>query len=256
MKSRNWRGRGRRLKSLIKNLDNKRALVTGATGGIGKAIVKSFVEAGIKVVACGSDAQRLDGLHREFPRVIIEKADFNKSDEVFRLAENSLKHYDSLDILVNNAGIGVTKDVVDLELSDYESMMNINLRSVFILSKIIGRAMISQGSGYIINIGSGASTTPIAGMATYCASKYGLLGFSESLGQELRSYGVKVSIIMPGSTATHFGGGDPRKRINSKPGILLPEDIADTIMYLLSQSKRAWSSQVNLRPLDLNKSQD
>lgn len=243
------------MKSTVKNLNNKRALVTGATGGMGKAIVKSFVDAGIKVVACGSDTQRLNELNREFPQVITEKADFKNSDEVFRLAENSLKYFDGLDILVNNAGVGVTKNVVGLELSEYEAMMNINLRSVFILCKIIGRAMASKGSGYIINIGSGASTTPIAGMATYCASKYGLLGFSESLGLELRSYGVKVSIVMPGSTATHFGGGDPRKRISSKPGILLPEDIADAIMYLLGQSKRAWSSQVNLRPLDLNKPQ-
>jgi 3-oxoacyl-[acyl-carrier protein] reductase len=244
------------LKSTVKNLNNKRALVTGATGGMGKAIVKSFIDAGIKIVACGADTQRLDGLNREFPQVITEKADFKNSDEVFKLAENSLIYFNGLDILVNNAGVGVTKNVVGLELSEYEAMMNINLRSVFILCKIIGKAMASKGSGYIINIGSGASTTPIAGMATYCASKYGLLGFSESLGLELRSYGVKVSIMMPGSTATRFGGGDPRKRISSKPGILLPEDVADTVMYLLYQSKRAWSSQVNLRPLDLNKPQN
>lgn len=244
------------MKSTIEHLSNKRALVTGATGGMGKAIVKSFIETGIRVVASGPNTRRLDELQQEFPQVMIEKADFKDSDEVFQLAENSLKHFGGLDILVNNAGIGITKNVVNLELSEYEAMMNINLRSAFILSKIIGRAMASQGSGYIINIGSGASTTPIAGMAAYCASKYGLLGFSESLGLELRVYRVKVSIVMPGSTATRFGGGDPQKRMSSKPGILLAKDVADTVMYLLSQAKRAWSSQVNLRPLDLNKPQD
>jgi hypothetical protein len=110
--------------------------------------------------------------------------------------------------------------------------------------------MVRQRDGYIINIGSGASTTPIAGMAAYCASKYGLLGFSESLALEMRKSGVKVSIIMPGSTATRFGDSDPETRLKTRPGILLPEDTAAAVMFLLSQPKRAWTSQMNLRPLD------
>jgi short-subunit dehydrogenase len=194
------------LKSSARSLENKKALVTGATGGMGLAIVERLASAGVKVIAHGRDLARLDKLRKDFPGIIIKQADLRNIEQVEKLAYDSLKVYDGLDILINNAGIGVHKNVLDLHIDEYEAMMQVNLRAVFILSKIIGQAMVSRKSGYIINIGSGASTTPIAGLAAYCATKHGLLGFSESLGLELRSSGVKVSIIMPGSTATRFGG--------------------------------------------------
>jgi 3-oxoacyl-[acyl-carrier protein] reductase len=237
----------------IEKIRDKRALITGATGGIGRAIVAAFMETGIKVVASGKNSQKLAELKKRYPEIIIEQADFGSIDDITNLAHTALKHYDGLDILVNNAGIGISGNVVDMHTQEFELMLNINLKAPFILSKIIGKSMAEAGSGFIVNIGSGASYTPIAGMAGYCASKHGLLGFSESLALELRDYGVKVSIIMPGSTATGFGGGDSDKRLKDKPGILLPSDVADSVMYLLGQSERAWSSQVNLRPLNPNK---
>jgi len=241
------------LKSSIESLKNKSALGTGATGGIGRAIVNRLAAAGVKVTAHGRNLTRLEELRKNIPDITIRKADLRDVNEIEQLAYDALKDYNGLDILINNAGLGINKNVLDLNLEEYESMMQVNLRAVFMLSKIIGKSMASQKSGHIINIGSGASTTPIAGLATYCATKHGLLGFSESLGLELRSSGVKVSIIMPGSTATRFGGNSPAERLKAKPGILLPEDIADTVIYLLTQSTRAWTSQVNLRPLNPNK---
>jgi 3-oxoacyl-[acyl-carrier protein] reductase len=237
----------------IEKLRGKRALITGATGGIGRAIVAAFVETGIKAVASGQNSQKLAELKKQYPDIVVEQADFGDVDNIANLAHAALKHYGGLDILVNNAGIGISGNVIDMQLRDFESMLNINLKAPFILSKIIGKSMAEAGSSFIINIGSGASYTPIAGMAGYCASKYGLLGFSESLALELRDFGVKVSSIMPGSTATGFGGGDSARRLKDKPGILLPSDIAESVMYLLGQSERAWSSQVNLRPLNPNK---
>lgn len=234
-------------------IENRRALVTGATGGIGRAIVDSLVKAGVKVIAHGRDTEKLDRLSDQYPGLVCEPADLRDQVAVERLANDALSHYKGIDILINNAGIGIHKDVIDLELEEFNNMMDINLRAVYILSRVIGRQMVKQKSGYIINIGSGASTTPIAGLATYCASKYGLLGFSESLALELRNYGIKVSLIMPGSTATGFGGNNPQARLKAKPGILLPEDVADTVMYLLNQPRRAWTSLVNLRPLDPNR---
>lgn len=240
------------MRSSTGSLDNKRALVTGSTGGMGRAIVKRLTAAGAKVIAHGRDLTKLERLRKDIPEINIEQADLRNVDEAVKLANDSLKVRDGLDILINNAGIGIHKNVLDLDLDEYESMVQVNLRAVFILSKIIGKSMASQKSGHMINIGSGASTTPIAGLAAYCATKHGLLGFSESLGLELRSSSVKVSIIMPGSTATRFGGNDPEERLKAKPGILLPEDIADTVIYLLNQPTRAWTSQVNLRPLNPN----
>jgi 3-oxoacyl-[acyl-carrier protein] reductase len=242
------------LKSSIERLKGKRALVTGATGGMGQAIVATLLDAGVRVIASGRDNNKLAALKLEMPEIVTETADLSDARQTIDLANNSLKLFGGLDILINNAGIGFTNNVIELEQNDFEMMLNINLRAPFILSKIIGKAMAKSGNGYIINIGSGASYTPIAGMAGYCASKYGLLGFSESLALELREFGVKVSIITPGSTATRFGGGQPDNRLKSKPGILQPEDSADTVMYILGQSGRAWTSQVNLRPLNPNKS--
>ncbi len=231
-------------------LKSQRALVTGATGGIGAAIVDSLINAGVKVIAQGRSADRLKELTDNYPGIICESADLSDEKETIKLAQSAISHYDGLDILINNAGIGFMKSVIDLDISDFNRIMNINLRAIFILSKIIGQTMIDRKDGYIINIGSGASTTPIKSMAAYCASKHALLGFSESLALEMRDYGVKVSIVMPGSTATRFGGMTPESRLQTKPGILLPEDVAESVMFLLSQPKRAWTSQVNLRPLD------
>lgn len=100
---------------------------------------------------------------------------------------------------------------------------------------------------------TGASLTPIANFAGYCASKFGLLGFSESLALELREHGIKVSIILPGSTATHFNSSDPESKLKSQPGLLRPEDVANSVIYLLQQNPNAWTSIMNLRPLNPNK---
>lgn len=237
----------------IEKLKGKRALVTGATGGIGQAIVASFVDAGIKVIASGTKPRKLSELKQHFPEIRTEPADLTNPDNVKNLALMALKHYDGIDILINNAGIGISGNLIDMSIDDIRKMIYINLFAPIVLAEIIGKHMSQSGSGHIINIGSGASYTPIAGMAVYCSTKYGLLGFSESLALELREYGVKVSIITPGSTATAFGDGNAESRLKNKPGILLPSDIADTVMYLLGQSDRAWTSQVNLRPLNPNK---
>ena len=234
----------------IVNLDGKKALVTGATSGIGGAIVDVLIAAGVKVIAQGRSVERLEALRQKHPHIICEQADFAESDQIEKLAQRVIDNYGGVNILINNAGIGYTENVIDLDIAAFDRLLSINLKAVFILCKILGKVMVRQRDGYIINIGSGASTTPIAGMASYCASKYGLLGFSESLALEMRKSGVKVSIIMPGSTATRFGDSDPETRLKSRPGILLPEDTAAAVMFLLSQPKRAWTSQMNLRPLD------
>jgi 3-oxoacyl-[acyl-carrier protein] reductase len=237
-------------------LEGKKALVTGASGGIGQAIVKHLAAHGVKIIAHGRNKSRLDALVKQHPDIVPMTADFNEPSEVENLANEALNRFGGLDILINNAGIGIHKNVVGLSVSEFDEIMDVNLRAVFILSKIIGQVMVKQGDGYIINIGSGASKTPIAGLATYCASKHALLGFSESLALEMRKHGVKVSILMPGTTATGFGENDAVARLKAKPGILLPEDVAQAVMVLLSQPRRAWTSKMNLRPLDPNKAFD
>lgn len=230
-----------------------RALVTGASSGIGTAIAKLFLRSGMRVVVSGRDEKRLMAFAKEYKEAVIEPADLSDSDQAIRLALNSLKHFAGLDVLVNNAGIGIKRNVIQMDLAEFDLTLDLNLRAPFILSKIIAAHMAESGGGHIINIGSGASYTPIAGYAAYCASKYGLLGFSESLALELREKNIKVSIVMPGSVATGFGGGAPEQKLQAKPGILSPEDVAQAVMFLLDQPPHAWTSQMNLRPLNPDK---
>ena len=240
------------------DLTGKRALVTGASRGIGLAIARALANEGMTVFLTARDEKALAGVKFELnqkgfhvDRFAADLVDFNQVENMFARAMDFLG---GIDVLVNNAGIGIKRPVIEMDISEWDEMLSLNLKAPFILSKLAAQQMIPQGSGHIINIGSGASQTPLANFAAYCASKYGLLGFSESLALELRDHGIKVSIVMPGSTATHFNNSNPESKLKTQPGLLRPEDVADPVLYLLRQSPNAWTSVMNLRPLNLNKS--
>ena len=235
----------------------KRALVTGASRGIGLAIAKALATQGVKVFITARDETSLTGAAESLRgsgfEIGLGSADLADSAQTESIFSNATEYLGGIDILINNAGLGIQSPAVDLPLESWERMFAVNLKAPFILSRLAARMMIQQKSGHIINIGSGASQTPIANYAAYCATKHGLLGFSESLALELRQFNIKVSIVLPGSTATFFGGGTPESRLAAKPGILWPEDIADSVLYLLRQRQQAWTSIVNLRPLNPDK---
>jgi len=240
------------------DLRGKKALITGASRGIGRAIAVALASEGVNLFITARDEERLKGLKEELSGSGIDIdygiADLSFENDIDRMFGQGIRFLNGIDILINNAGIGIKGNVADIEVSDWEKMYAINLKAVFMLSRLAAREMIKKRSGFIINIGSGASRTPIAGFAGYCATKHGLLGFSESLGLELREHDIKVSIILPGSTATYFADGTPEAKIAAKPGILRPADIADSALYLLKQDSNAWTSVMNLRPLNLKKS--
>lgn len=235
------------------DLRNKRALVTGASRGIGLAIARALAAEGVNLFITARDDHALQRATTEF-RGLGTSAEYmvtNMADqsEIEQSFSRAVEFLGGIDILINNAGYSHKAQVIHLDLEEWDQMFNVNLRAAFILSKLAAQKMIAQKFGYIINIGSGASQTPVAAQAAYCATKFGLLGFSESMALELREHNIKVSIVLPGSTATHFGGSDPREKKAAMPGILLPEDVADSVLYLLKQSRNAWTSIMNLRPL-------
>ncbi len=236
---------------------NKKAIITGATRGIGAAIANRLADEGARLFLTGRDEKSLKKMKTELSKkgaaVDCLPADLTDVAQVEKVLISAMEFLGEIDILINNAGMGIKGNITDMNIEDWDHMFDLNLKAVFLLSRRVGQKMISQKSGYIISIGSGASQTPIAGFAAYCATKYGLLGFSESLALELRQYNIKVSIILPGSTATNFGGSNPQEQISAKPGILRSEDVADSVMYLLNQSKVAWTSVMNLRPLNPNR---
>jgi len=236
------------------SLKNKRALVTGASRGIGLAIAASLASEGASLFLSARDDKTLDKIEHDLsqsgPRISHAAADLNRIDEIEKMFAMAVEFLGGIDILVNNAGIGIKKPAVEMTSAEWDEMSNVNLRAPFILAKLAAPLMMAQKSGHVINIGSGASQTPIANLAGYCATKHGLLGFSESLALELRKHGIKVSIILPGSTASSFSGSSPRSKLDTSPGILRPEDIANSVLYLLKQSDIAWTSVMNLRPLN------
>jgi short-subunit dehydrogenase len=240
------------------NLKDKKALVTGSSRGIGLAIAELLAREGVSVFLTARDEAALrkaaERLSDNGSRVYCASCDLSDAAQIETMFGLALKTLGGIDILINNAGFNIKKQAVELEIGEWDRIFAVNIRAAFALSRLAAREMKKQGSGFIINIGSGASQTPIAEYAAYCATKYGLLGFSESLALELRSYGIKVSIILPGSTATHFGGSSPDDKLSSMPGMLRADDIAECALFLLKQAPQAWTSVMNLRPLNPRRS--
>lgn len=231
-------------------LQNKVALVTGGTRGIGKAIARSLVRAGATVVITSRHRdQVLDAVEtlREgaFGRVAGFACDVRRHSEVESVIRSTLEEFGSLDILVNNAGIGMFGTVAEMAPEDFRAVIETNLLGVYYCCHEAIPHMKQRGGGYIINISSLAGTNAHPEMAAYNASKFGLNGFSEALMQEVRHDNIKVSYIMPGSVNTAFGDDEPGP---AKSWQLQPEDIAEVVMDLLAHPDRSLPSRVEIRP--------
>ena len=231
-------------------LQNKVAVVTGGTKGIGNAIAKSLAQAGASVVITSRHPDQVheavDKLREvAFDRVTGFACDVRQYDQVESLIRGTLERFGSLDILVNNAGIGMFGTVAEMDPEDFRAVIETNLLGVYYCCHEAIPHMKQRGGGYIINISSLAGTNAHPEMAAYNASKFGLNGFSEALMQEVRHDNIKVSYIMPGSVNTEFGDDEPDA---SKSWQLQPEDIAEVVMDLLAHPDRSLPSRVEIRP--------
>ncbi len=184
------------------NLSNKKALVTGATGGIGGAIAKALHAAGAQIAVSGSKAEKLDAVAKELSGSIPIVCDLSKLDTVENLIKEAEEKLGGLDILVCNAG--VTKDNLALRMKDeeWQQVIDINLTASFKMSRAAMRGMLKRRAGRIIYVTSVVGWTGNPGQANYCASKAGLTGMAKSLAQEVASRGITVNCIAPGFIAT------------------------------------------------------
>ena len=230
-----------------KPLVGKTALVTGASRGIGLAVAERLAELGADVAISARDAARLDAaaaaLRKHGVRVATLVADLTQPSvaSVIEKAEQSLG---PLDILVNNAGVGWFKPVQEFSEADWDAILDTNLKAVFLLTKAAAPGMIRRRTGHIVNIASLAGKNTFAGGAIYCASKWGLLGFTGCMAEDLRAYNIRVSAVCPGSVATDFSphtGRDTQK-------LLQPEDVAHAVAAILTQAPQSFISEVLLRP--------
>jgi 3-oxoacyl-[acyl-carrier protein] reductase len=231
-----------------KPLAGRVALVTGASRGIGLAIVRRLGQMGARVSICGRDAAKLEesaaALRADGIEVLSAVTDVTCNDEIVSLVQRTQNEFGPIDILVNNAGIGLFRPFHEFSEADWDRVLDTNLKSVFLVSRAVVPEMIRRQTGHIINISSLAGKNTFANGAIYCASKWGLMGLSGSMAEDLRAYGIRVSTICPGSVATEFGGHakkNPEKALQ-------PDDVAHTVAALVTQSAGSFISEVHIRP--------
>lgn len=225
------------------------ALVTGASRGIGRAIAQRLAALGASVAMCGRDRAALEEtarrIEKDGTRVFFQVADVTQSSEIAEFVSETETTLGPANILVNNAGIGLFGPAHERTESDWDRTLDTNLKSVFLVSKAVVPSMIRRGSGDIVNIGSLAAKNTFAGGGIYCASKWGLLGLSGCMAEDLRGHGIRVSVILPGSVATDFSS----RGIKEPSRVLSPEDVAHAVETIVTQAPGSFLSEIHVRPL-------
>jgi 3-oxoacyl-[acyl-carrier protein] reductase len=231
-----------------KPLGGKVAIITGASRGIGLAVAHRLGTLGAKVSLCARDITRLESAADEVrpgaAGVFRAAVDVTHADQIVAFVQNTEKALGPVDILVNNAGIGYFGPTHEATQANWDSVLDTNLKAVFLASKAVAPGMIQRRGGHIINIASLAGKNAFAGGGIYCASKWGLLGLTECMAEDLRGHGIRVSAVCPGSVATDFSPHG--KKDISK--MLQAEDIAHVVEMIVTQAAQSFISEVLLRP--------
>ncbi len=224
------------------NFKGKKVLITGATGGIGGALVKKFVSLEGSVLATGTNTEKLDALKKDFPNINVLKFDISDHKKIEEFIENVSSQLTGLDILVNNAGIN--KDNLSLRMSDDEwrKVVDINLSSTFLMCKYAIKKMLRSKYGRIVNITSIVGHTGNLGQANYAASKAGIIGMSKSLAIEYAKKNITINCVSPGFIKSKMTDNiieSVKAALTSKiPMAKLGtgEDVSNTVAFLSSDA--------------------
>ena len=234
----------------MQNIKGKKALVTGGSRGLGKAIALALAKEGVDVAITGRNSKSLEETVEE-----IKKLGVNATYSVFNVAEKVevkmqlerlIESFGAFDILINNAGIAAFGGFLEMEENDWEDIVKTNLFGAYYVSKAVVPTMVELGSGDIINVSSTAGLKGNAVTSAYSASKAGLIGLSESMMFELRKKNIRVTTLTPSTIASEMSkdvlkitDGDPEK-------VLQPEDFAELIVDILKFDKRAMLASASL----------
>ena len=186
------------------NLKNKKILITGATGGIGNCLVEKFYNLGSKIMATGTNEEKLKNLKNKYPNIHVEQFKLDQHDKIESFIEKTNKELDGIDILVNNAGITLDNLSIRLTEDNWKKVIDINLTSTFLMCKHTIKKMLKKKYGRIVNITSIVGHTGNLGQANYAASKAGIIAFSKSLAIEYAKKNINVNCVSPGFIKTEM----------------------------------------------------
>ena len=230
------------------DLTGKVAIVTGASKGIGRATVEALLARGAAVAGWGRTAPA-DLVHDRFQFFGCDVRDEHAVAEAYTNTQRELGP--EIHVLVNNAGLGIAGPVDGFSSDDWRLMFDTNVHGTFFCARAVLPQMKRQQLGHIVNIASIAGTTGIENMAGYCATKFAVRGFSQSLFKEVRNDGIKVTCLYPGSTQTNFFDAIPGTTANDS--MMSPADIAGAIIYSLETPPNFHIVDVEMRPLQPKK---
>ena len=224
----------------------KSIIISGGSQGIGKALVKKFLENGFQVFTCARNAEKLESLKNEFNHPLLHTfvADLSDKKQASNFAQWILNQETKIDVLINNAGYFLPGQIQNEEDGVLESQIEANLYSAYHLTKAILPSMQKSNTGHIFTICSTASITAYTAGGSYCISKFALLGFTKVLREELKTQGIKVTAVLPGATLTPAWDG-----VNLPDSRFIPaEDIANTIFSAYMMSASTVIEEILIRP--------
>jgi short-subunit dehydrogenase len=235
-------------------LKGKVAIVTGASSGVGRETAKALAQEGVKVVATARRQERLEQLVGEICDQGGEAAYFAGDAALVETAEKAtalaLEQFGAIHILINNAGQGNYRKLVETSASDYDELMNSNMRSAFVFSRVVAPYFIAQRSGSLLFVSSVAGMQGFANEAVYCATKFAQVGFAQALDAELRGYGVQVGVICPGGVKTEFALGKGRTAQSVADSFMMEaSEVADAIIFACGQPAHLRVLQMTIRHL-------
>ena len=224
------------------NFKNKKILITGATGGIGSAIVKRFSDLEGTILATGTKTEKLDDIKKKFPKVLVKKFDISDHSRIEEFIDNVTLELGGLDILINNAGVNMDNLSLRMKDEEWKKVIDINLTSTFLLTKHSIKKMLKNKFGRIINITSIVGHSGNLGQANYSASKAGIIGMSKSLAIEYAKKNITINCVSPGFIQTSM-----TENIAEKVKLFLTsripmgrlgtgEDVSNCVAFLSSES--------------------
>jgi NAD(P)-dependent dehydrogenase (short-subunit alcohol dehydrogenase family) len=226
------------------------AVVTGAGRGIGRAVATTLARAGAAVALAARSAAELESVAREVRatggRALVVATDVRQEAAVETLARQTLAEWGRVDVLVNAAGLATFAPVTDSKLDDWDQILAVNLRGAVLCCRAVLPTMIARRRGTIINVGSVVTSRTLTGSAAYTASKYGLLGFSRVLAEEMRAHGVRVGVLSAGATDTPLWDAMPGAPARER--MLRADQVAEAALLMASLGPNATLEELTLLP--------